>query len=325
MAYLMGLMIGERIQQRRLQQMDLKDASEASRGSIIITAIIIWVVTTFGIAIYEVYERSAASSLRLDTSDHESRYAFVPQIIAISILYGVSASHFDLKTPSEGDPRTISGDSLLSGIGLASGITSTPSYSTAYSTSQGALIVTALENRLNGFGRFLGVVIAFGIIANGVFPTYVGGINFQILGRTAARIPRFIWTTVGVVIYLVCALAGRNHLSDIFTNFLAVMGYWLAIWVAITIEEQVIFRRMTGYDWTVWDQRQKLPMGIAALLAFLVGWVGAILCMAQAWYTGPIARLVGEYGADMGNYVGFSWAALVYPPLRWLELKKFGR
>ena len=28
---------------------------------------------------------------------------------------------------------------------------------------------------------------------------------------------------------------------------------------------------------------------------------------------------------QMGNYVGFSWAALVYPPLRWLELRKLGR
>lgn len=104
---------------------------------------------------------------------------------------------------------------------------------------------------------------------------------------------------MGIIIYFVCALAGRNHLSEIFTNFLAVMGYWLAIWVAITIEEQVIFRRSTGYDWTVWDQSEKLPLGIAALLAFLIGWVGAILCMAQAWYIGPIAKLVGEYGADV--------------------------
>ena len=78
------------------------------------------------------------------------------------------------------------------------------------------------------------------------------------------------------------------------------MGYWLAIWAAITIEEQVIFRWGTGYDWTVWDQREKLPVGVAALLAFLVGWAGAILCMAQTWYTGPIASLVGEYGADVG-------------------------
>ena len=112
---------------------------------------------------------------------------------------------------------------LIAGIGLASGIASTPSFAAAYATSQGALIVTALEDRLGGFGQFLGVVIALGIIANTVLPTYVSGINFQILGRTAAKVPRIIWTTIGVIIYLVCALAGRNHLSEIFTNFLAIM------------------------------------------------------------------------------------------------------
>jgi len=51
-----------------------------------------------------------------------------------------------------------------------------------------------------------------------------------------------------------------------------------------------------------------------------------LICfLRSSGYTGPIAHLVGEYGADMGNYVGFAWAALVYPPLRWAELKHFGR
>ena len=176
---------------------------------------------------------------------------------------------------------------LIVGIGLASGIASTPSFAAAYETSQGALIVTALEDRLGGFGRFLGVVIALGIIANAVFPTYVSGINFHILGRTAAKVPRFVWTTIGVIIYLVCALAGRDHLSEIFTQFLAIMGYWLAIWIAITIEEQFIFRRRKGYDWAAWNQRAKLPLGIAALLAFLIGWAGAIICMVGTFLSRP--------------------------------------
>jgi purine-cytosine permease-like protein len=105
------------------------------------------------------------------------------------------------------------------------------------------------------------------------------------------------------------------------------MGYWVAIWVAILLEEFLIFRKAKtiNYDWYVWDDRQKLPVGMAALFAFLVGWAGAILCMAQVWYIGPIASLVGEYGADMGNYVGFVWAALVFPPLRWLELRRMKR
>ncbi|KAH0393850.1 hypothetical protein KCU89_g11984, partial [Aureobasidium melanogenum] len=116
-------------------------------------------------------------------------------------------------------------------------------------------------------------------------------------------------------------------LAAIFTNFLALMGYWVSIWIAICLEEQYIFRtwRGLGFDWNSWNEKSKMPIGIAAIIAFLIGWAGAILSMAQVWYIGPIAKQVGEYGGDMGNYVGFAWAALFYPPLRWLELKKFGR
>lgn len=298
---------------------------------IIVVAITTWVITTFGISIYHMY----------------MRYAWLPQLIAISILYGVSASQFDLTTPTTGDPRTRIGNrlsffslcfsaaityaggaadffvyyppstprlplfcvsllglvfsfsfALIVGIGLASGVTNNTAYSAAYSIGQGNLLVEGFSS-LQGFGKFLGVVIALGLIANAIYPTYSSGIDFQILGRTAQKVPRFIWNTIGVVIYTVCALAGRDHLSEIFTNFLALMGYWLAIWIAIILEEQIIFRRRIRYDWTIWNQQNKLPVGLAALVAFLIGWAGAILCMAQVWYIGPIAKQVGEYGADV--------------------------
>ncbi|KAL8797611.1 MAG: hypothetical protein Q9182_007184 [Xanthomendoza sp. 2 TL-2023] len=346
---------------------------------IIVVAIIGWLITTFGISVFHTYQR----------------YAFIPQLIAYSILYGVSSHNFDLSSPSQGDPRTVIGNrisflsltlaaaityggaaadyfvycppstipvalftiSLISllcsftftyciGIGLASGIASVPAYNTAYETSQGALIVAGFTDATSprafntAFGKFLAVVTALGLIANLVPPTYSSGIDFQVLGKNFQKIPRVIWNSVGVVIYTACALAGQGHLAEIFTNFLALMGYWVIIWMGITLEEQFFFRSRFGfqvgignkecrrgwgqtYDWDLWDQPEKLPHGIAALIAFLTGWAGAILCMAQKWYIGPIALLVGESGADMGNFVGLSWAVLVYPPLRWLEIKKF--
>lgn len=330
---------------------------------IIIVAVITWAVTTFGISVFHYYER----------------FAFIPQIIVFSILFGISAKHYDLTTPSAGDPRTVAGDrlsffsiclsaaitygglgadyfvywptstsrlsifaatllglsvsftlALVLGIGLASGITSYQPYSNAWTNSQGgsgsgALLVAGFEP-LHDFGKFCAVIAALGVIANTIPPTYSSGVDFQILGRYAAKVPRVIWNTIGVIIYTVCALAGRNHLAVIFTNFLALMGYWVAIWIAIILEEYLIFRRSAkAYNWAAWDDREKLPLGIAALVAFLVGYGGSVISMAQVWYVGPIARLIGEYGGDAGNYVGFSCAALVYPPLRWLELKKFGR
>lgn len=141
--------------------------------------------------------------------------------------------------------------------------------------------------------------MALGLIANTIAPTYSSGIDFQILGRYAEKVPRVVWNTIGVIIYTVCALAGRSNLSEIFTNFLALMGYWVAIWFGIILEEFFIFRWRSGYDWTMWNKPSKLPIGIAAFIAFAVGWVGAILCMAQLWYIGPIAKLVGDWGADV--------------------------
>lgn len=187
---------------------------------------------------------------------------------------------------------------FICGIGLASGISTHPEYSAAYSRGQGALIVEGF-GPLNGFGKFCSVVVALGLIANTVAPTYSSGVDFQILGRYAEKVPRVIWNTIAVVIYTVCALVGRSNLAEIFTNFLALMGYWVAIWAAIMVEERYIFRGRAGYNWAVWRDPSKLPIGAAGFTAFVVGWVGAILCMAQVWYIGPLASLVGKYGADV--------------------------
>ena len=306
---------------------------------IIIVAVLCWSISIFGISLVHTFER----------------YAWFPSLIGVSILYGVASKHFDLSTPSQGDPRTVIGNrlsffslclaaaitysgiaadffvyyspstsrlklflaslfglvtsftlALVAGIGLASGVSTNPAYEKAYNTSQGALIVEGLSP-LGNFGKFITILIWLSLVSNLIGPSYSLGINFQILARFAQNIPRFVWNTAGVIIFTVCALAGRNNLAEIFTNFLALMGYWVAIWIAVILEEQVIFRRRRGYDWTVWNEQSKLPIGIAALITFLVGWVGAILCMAQVWYVGPIADKVGEYGADVSLVSIVGW------------------
>jgi len=302
---------------------------------IVIVAVITWGVTTFGYSVFHYYER----------------FAWVPQIIVLSILAGVAGKHFDLSTPSTGDSSTIAGDRLsffslclsaaitygggaadyfvyypeetprwkifsitmlglttsftfafLLGIGLGSGVASYTAWGDAYGVSQGALLVAGFAP-LGNFGSFCAVIVALGLIANLIPPTYSSSVDFQVLGRWFAKVPRVVWNTVGTIIFAVCAIAGRASLAAIFTNFLALMGYWVAIWIAICLEEHLIFRKWMGlgWEWDDWNDRSRLPVGIAAIIAFLVGWVGAILCMAQVWYIGPIARLVGQYGGDVSS------------------------
>ena len=238
-----------------------------------------------------------------------NRVSFFSLCLSASITYAPGAADYFVYYPEQ-TPRlktflmsllglTLSFTPVLViGAGLASGAKSDPDWLAAGGVSQGASIAAGY-NRLGGFGKFCAVILALGIINNMIAPTYSAGIDFQILGRYAARVPRVIWNTVGVIVYTACALAGRNSLAVIFTNFLALMGYWVAIWIAITVEEQLIFRRSKGYDWTAWADKTKLPIGLAAGTAFVVGWVGAILSMAQLYYIGPIAKEVGTHGADV--------------------------
>lgn len=212
---------------------------------------------------------------------------------------------------------------ILLGVGLGSAATVRQDWADAYNTSAGALIQKGFSP-LGTFGNFCSVVIALGLVGQTVLCAYSAAISIQVMGKWFQAVPRSIWTVVGVVLYTACACGGRNEFYSIFNNFIALMGYWVAIWVTITLEEHLIFRRKRGFVWEDWNKQKSLPVGFAALIAFLVGWAGAILCMWQIWYTGPIASLVGD-GIDLGFPVGASWAGLSYFPLRWLELKRFGR
>jgi len=103
------------------------------------------------------------------------------------------------------------------------------------------------------------------------------------------------------------------------------MGYWVVSFITIMLIEDLVFHRGKTYDWTAWEDRSVLPIGYAALVAFLAGWAGAIISMDQVYYIGPLARMVGAYGADMGLYLATGFTLVVFPPLRWVELRVIGR
>ncbi|KAK0718654.1 permease for cytosine/purines, uracil, thiamine, allantoin-domain-containing protein [Lasiosphaeria miniovina] len=323
---------------------------------IVVVAIVNWVVAVFGMYLFHYYER----------------YAWLPQLLVLSVLIGCAGSHFDASLESTGDGATLAANRLsflslclyvpnswgaaasdyyvyypektsklkiflltlaglwvsftlvyMIGIGLASGIPTNQAWADAYAVSVGALIVEGFRG-LSGFGGFCGVVVALGVIANSIPGTYSAALGFQVLGRYGKAAPRWLWCCVIVVVMLVCALAGRDHLMVVFQNFLALMGYWVEFMVLIVLLESLLFRRgAKTFDWTRCEDKTYLPIGLAALAAFLLGWVGAILGMYQVWFTGPLAQLAGY--SDIGIWVGCAFTLVSYPPLRWLELKMIGR
>jgi purine-cytosine permease-like protein len=120
-------------------------------------------------------------------------------------------------------------------------------------------------------------------------------------------------------VYTVCAIAGRNQIFTVFENFLPLMGYWVTMWCAIQLEDEILFRRGSNwFKWDDWNEPTRLPLGIATSVTFVIGWAGAILSMYQIWWVGPIAsKALG----DLGVPVSVGIVSVLYPPLRWLELR----
>ena len=214
----------------------------------------------------------------------------------------------------------------LIGIGIATGVASTPAWTDAYAVSSGQLLLTAYEG-LSGFGGFCVVILALGSVTNNAPCSYAAANSIQAIGRYAKAIPRWMWCVAITVVELALSVAGRNVLFKIFENFLPIMAYWVCPFVTIILEEHFIFHKLKGlpFDWTAWEDKKRLPVGAAALFAWLCGWAGAIVGMYQIWYTGPVASKVGGYGGDIGEWLAIAFCGVVYPPLRYLELKKFGR
>ncbi|KAI4234197.1 MAG: hypothetical protein L6R40_006856 [Gallowayella cf. fulva] len=325
----------------------------------VIAALLIGGIATFGIAYIHVVER----------------WASIPQLFAIFVLYGKTAKHFDTSSTFFGEAGTLTASRCsffalefasvigfsaigadfyvyypsttpkwitfaatwtgswiallicnLVGIGIATGVAVNASWSEAYTISSGALLLECY-NGLGGFGSFCVVILALGCVTNNAPCTYAGALAIQVLGRYAKAIPRWIWCVFITLIELICSVAGRDHLFSIFENFLPIMSYWVVPWVTILVEEHLIFHKLRGvpFNWEAWEDKKQLPIGAAALFAWLAGWAGAIIGMSQVWYTGPVALRIGGYGGDIGAWLSVAFAGAIYPGLRYLELQKFGR
>ncbi len=120
------------------------------------------------------------------------------------------------------------------------------------------------------------------------------------------------------------AIVGAVHFYDTFVDILNVIGYWSTIFAAIIIVEHLVFRKndWARYDLSHWCKPRELPLGLAAIMAFLCACGIIVPCMAQVWYTGPIAN-AGT--GDIGIIVGFVLAAVVYPAIRVVEQWSCGR
>lgn len=201
-------------------------------------------------------------------------------------------------------------------------------YQAGYAASGNGGLLGAVLEPLGGFGKFCLVILALSIIANNCPNIYSVSLTLQVLSRYSQRVPRFIWVFLGTCASIAIGVPGYSHFETILKNFMNFIAYWLAIYSGIAISDHFVFKRgFGGYRPHIYNDREKLPMGIAAALAFCFGVAGMATGMSQSWFVGPIAVHAGvaPTGGDIGFELAFAFSAVSYCMIRPVELKIFGR
>ncbi|KAL3465571.1 permease for cytosine/purines, uracil, thiamine, allantoin-domain-containing protein [Aspergillus heterothallicus] len=206
------------------------------------------------------------------------------------------------------------------GAALYSGTLTNPDWKQAHGEyGVGGLLKMAL-GPAGGFGKFLMVLAALSAIPNNIPNNYSFALHAQNFGPWALKVPRVVLVTFGFVAAITIGCCAAEYFDDTLQTLLSVIGYWTVIHITLVIEEHLIFRQgWKGYDLDAWNDQAYLPFGWAAIGAFAFGFVGAALGMKVAWYVGPIAKLIGNAGANIGHELTFAFSAISFPIFRWLE------
>jgi NCS1 nucleoside transporter family len=206
---------------------------------------------------------------------------------------------------------------LLETLGMA--FTTFAAWGTIFANGLVGDLLAAVVKPLGGFGTLILVLLALSVIANNIPNDYSLGLSIQVFGRPFQRVKRYVWTLIGAVLYVLIALPASANFAHTLTNFLLIIAYWLAPWSIILILEHFVFRH-GQYNVDDWNTASRLPIGWAAIVSMVLGLVGVLLGADQIYYVGPIAKLVGPFGMDVGFELGLIFAAVAYLILRRIEL-----
>lgn len=215
---------------------------------------------------------------------------------------------------------------MVAGCVVASSLNNMPGWADIYEHDGiGFLVQSVLYPK--GFAKVILTLLVLSGINVNVVSIYSAAIAFQQFAHPCAKVPRFIWTLFCLFLILALALGGREQLNIFLQNFLSFLGYWSTSYFVVLFAEHYVFRKgkFENYDLEAWNDSTRLPVGLAALAAFLVGVAGWVLGMVESRYVGPVGKLIGTNGGDLANELTFIVTLVTYIPARYLELKVFRR
>lgn len=212
---------------------------------------------------------------------------------------------------------------MVLGAAMAGALPNVPEWEDAYNKNMVGGVLAAMLSSAGGFGKFVVVILSLTLLGNTCGTMYAITLNFQTLIPGLIKIPRYAFAIVVTVITIPVGIKARADFFVNLENFVALIGYWSASFIGIVSVEHLVFRRgrYAEYDATAWNVAASLPVGVAAIAAGVLCYGLVVPCMAQVWWTGPIAETTGDIGFELA----FMLSSLFYVPLRYLEKKYTGR
>ncbi|MBO0689447.1 MAG: cytosine permease [Candidatus Dormibacteraeota bacterium] len=153
--------------------------------------------------------------------------------------------------------------------------------------------------------------ITLGGISANVLNIYSGAMAFLTLGiRIGARQRRAIVALVfGAIGFVVALIGGQGTVAHSYENFLLLISYWIAPWLAIMFTDYWLRHGDYGNGSIFYDRGHNLWSGV---VAFVVATVVSIWLFAnQTIYVGVVPTHVPTVG-DLTFAVGFILAAVLY-------------
>lgn len=221
---------------------------------------------------------------------------------------------------------------------------------TSWIPKSGGDLLAGVAGPLGTFGTVLVALLALSTIANNIPNDYSLGLSMQVLGKAFMRVPRYVWTLIGAVVYIVVAILLVTFTSSFnatLNSFMLLVAYWLGPYAIILVIEHFVFRR-GRYNVDDWNTARRLPLGWAAIVSMIIGLVGAYLGFSQALVvtakhlgaipgvtvtpfgcsggvctfgiTGALGGLVNG-GMDIGFELGLVLAGISYLILRTVEIR----
>lgn len=160
-------------------------------------------------------------------------------------------------------------------------------------------VIAHLQHAAGRLGPVVLAAIALSSITGNSFNDNTASYSLISAG---VRVPRVLAAIVTATLGYVIPVFGAGRYAELYTSYLVVTLYWIAPWIGIVLA-----------DWYLVGSRpREVPPGWTQAATIFV--VSAVLTIAlfsvSDLYTGPVARLLG--GADIGYYVGFFGAGLLY-------------